>query len=147
MAAQDHRLAAPRQRDNQILHLAAADGVEPGSRLVQDNQVRVVDQGLGQTNAALHAFGEFAHGPHSGLAQAHHFEQLLRALLAVALGQAEEVAKEIQRFPGIQIAIEIGFLRQIANARLGRHVPGRMAENFNVALGWVKQPEDEFDGS
>ena len=56
-------------------------------------------------------------------------------LLPVARRQVEQVAEEIERLARIQIPVEIGFLRQVADARLGGHVPGRMAEDLDVPLG------------
>ena len=52
MAAQDHRLAAPRQREDQILYLAAANRVEAGGRLVEDVCDRVVIYYGGKIQAA-----------------------------------------------------------------------------------------------
>ena len=146
MAAQDDGLAAPGQRQDQILDLAAADGVEAGGRLVEDDQVGVVDERLGQADAALHALGELADRPRPGLAQADHFEQLLGAVLALVPGQAEEVAEEIQRLAGIEVAVEVGFLGQVADARLGGDVAGRMAEDLDVPFGRIQQPEQQLDG-
>ena len=85
MAAENHRLAAPRQSDDEILDLAAADGVEAGSRFVEDDEVGIVDERLRETDAALHALGEFAHRARARLAQADHFQQLLGPIVALAL--------------------------------------------------------------
>ena len=60
-------------------------GSRPGRRLVENDQVGIVDERLRQADAALHAFGKFAHRARPRLAQADHFQQLLRAIVAVAL--------------------------------------------------------------
>ena len=77
-------LPRPGQRQDQVLDFAAADGVQAGGRLVEDNQFGIVDQGLGQADAALHALGEFADHAGADGAQADHFQKLLGA--AAALG-------------------------------------------------------------
>ena len=42
-----------------IFHLARVDRVQAAGRLVQEDQFRVVDQGLGQADQAGHALGVF----------------------------------------------------------------------------------------
>ena len=56
----------------------------------------------------------------------------------------EQVAEEIQRLARVEIAVEIRFLRQIADARLGLHVPRRMTEDLDVPLGRIQQPEQQL---
>jgi hypothetical protein len=60
------------------------------------------------------------------------------------LGKGEEVAEEIERFVGIEIAIEIRFLRQVADAGLGRNVTRGMPEDFDVPFGGIKQAEQHL---
>src|SRR5260221_140428 len=97
MTAQDHRLAAPRQREDQILDLAAADRIEAGSRFVEDDEIGIVDERLCETDTPLHAFREFTHRARARLAQADHFEQLLRAIVAIFFVELKKVAEKIQR--------------------------------------------------
>src|SRR3989442_4225676 len=104
MAAQDHRLAAPREREDEVLDLAAADGVEAGSWFVEDNEVGIIDERMRQADAALHALREFAHRPRARLAQADHFQQLLGAIVPLALVEVEQVAEEIQRLARVEVA-------------------------------------------
>ena len=49
--------------------------VEPAGGLVEQDQLRIVDQRLGQTQAARHAFGIFAHLPPARPAKADHVDQ------------------------------------------------------------------------
>ena len=60
VAAEQDRLALLLEREDQVLHLARADRVEAGRRLVEQDQVGVVDQRLGQADAAGHALGILA---------------------------------------------------------------------------------------
>src|SRR6266404_3585068 len=98
MAAQNYRFTTPSQRHDQILHLTASDWVQARRGLVQNNQIRIIYQGLRQANAPLHSFREFTDGPHMRLAQSNHLEQLVGALLPVTLGQLKKVAEKVQRF-------------------------------------------------
>ena len=116
MAAQNHRLAATRQRDDQILHLAAANRIQAGSRLVEDHQVGIVDERLRQPDAPLHALGKFADGARLCFAETDHFQQLFRAVVALVFREMKQIPEEIQRLARVEIAIQIRFLRQIADA-------------------------------
>ena len=60
VAGQDDRLALLAQLADQVLDLGRADRVEARGRLVEQDQLGVVDQGLSQPDAALHALGVFA---------------------------------------------------------------------------------------
>jgi len=67
MAAQNDCFAAASQCDNQVFHFATADRIEAGSRLIQNDQIGIIDKGLREADAALHAFGEFADGAGASL--------------------------------------------------------------------------------
>src|ERR1043165_6413143 len=103
MAAEDHSFSTAGQRKDEIFDLAASDWVQSSRRLIQDDQIGVVDERLGHTDAALHAFGELAHGARTGLGQTDHLEKLLRALLPFPGRKTEQVAEKIQRLVRIQI--------------------------------------------
>ena len=96
MTAQEDRLAPPRQRHDQVFDLATADGIQARSRLIQDHQIRIVDERLRQADAPLHAFGELAYRSRPRLAQAHHFEQLFGAVFALGPGQLKQIAEKVQ---------------------------------------------------
>ena len=57
---EEHRLAALVQALDDALDLDAADGVEPGHRLVEQHELRVVDERLGDADPLQHAFGVLA---------------------------------------------------------------------------------------
>ena len=58
----------------------------------------------------------------------------------------KQVAKKIQRLARVEVAIQIGFLRQITDAHFGLHMTRRMAEDFQMSLGGIQQTEQQFDG-
>src|SRR5260370_16989318 len=55
MAAHDDRLVPLAQLQDQVLHPAGAQRVEAGGRLVEDDQLGVIDQRLRQADALAHA--------------------------------------------------------------------------------------------
>ena len=123
MTAQNHRLAAPGQRQDEVLDFAATNRVKPRGRFIENDEVGVVDERLRQADAALHALGKFAHGAHVNLAQTDHFEQLFDPAVALFLAEMKKVSEKIERLARIEIAVKIRFLGQITDARLGLHVP------------------------
>src|SRR4051812_36627365 len=105
MAAKNHRLPAASQRDDQIFDFPAANRVQARGWLVQNDEVRVIDQRLCQPNSALHAFRELAHGPGPRLPQPDHFEKLICTVRAITFVEMKQVAEKIKRLALIKIAI------------------------------------------
>ena len=58
--AEEHRAAAIAQAEDQRAHVAAAERIEARHRLVEDHQLRVVDQRLRDADALQHALRELA---------------------------------------------------------------------------------------
>ena len=58
MRGHDHGAAGAHALREQSLDMPRRDGIEPGERLVQDDQPRVVDQGARERHLLAHALGE-----------------------------------------------------------------------------------------
>ena len=123
MTAEDDCLTAFGQSHNQILDFTTADRVQTRRGLVQDHQIRIIDQRLSQSNTALHALRKLTYLSVASIVQPHHFDQLVGTLAAFHWVQIEQIAKEIERLLGVQVTIEIRFLGEVPNARLGCHMP------------------------
>ena len=146
MAAENHGLAASRQSENQIFHFTTANRVEASGGLIENDQVRIVDQRLGEADAALHAFGKFSDHARSHLIQSNHFQKLFRTGFAFSRREMKKVSEEINRLAGIQIAVEIRFFRQITDARFRRDMSRRTTENFDVPLRRIQKSKQHFYG-
>ena len=146
MAAQDDRFASPGQGHYQVLHLAAANRVQPGRGFIEDDEIRIINQRLGEADAALHSFGKFAHRPRPRLGQADHLQQLLVSALPLFVRQAKQLAEKIERFARVQVAVEVRFLRQVANARFGAHMARGMIEHLDVTFTRIEQAQEHFHG-
>ena len=123
MAAQDDRLPASGQGDDQIFHFAATDRIKTGGGFVQNHQVGVIDQRLRQADAALHAFGEFTHHPAPHLVESDHLQELFGATSPFGARQIKQAAEKVEGFGGVEIAVEVRFFGKIADARFGGDVP------------------------
>jgi len=106
----------PRLLLNNAEELAPRQGIQAGGGFVQNNQVGVIDQRLRQSDAALHAFGEFTHHPAPHLVESDHLQELFGATPALGVGQIKQAAEKVEGFAGVQIAVEIRFFGQIADA-------------------------------
>ena len=144
MAGDEDRLAPLLERKDQILDLAAAQGIQAAGGFVQDQKRRIVDHGLRQTDAPGHAFREFADAAAPGVGHAHHFQQLVDALFSVGGGKVEERTEEIERLLGGQILVEIGLLGEVTDLALGLHRPGTGSENRESAARGIEQSQQHF---
>ena len=80
---------------DQVLHFPRADGVQAGGRFIQEDQVGIVDQGLGQADAAGHSLGILAQLALAGLGvEADDVQQFGNAPVEFAPGQAETAARK-----------------------------------------------------
>ena len=128
-------LPSSREPQDQVLHLARADRVEAARRLVEQDQLRLVDQRLGQADAARHALGVFFQLPFAGPVEADHLDQLVDPLLQHVVRDVEQPAVEVERLLGIQEAVQIRLFRQVADPLVLADVGGVFAEDQGLALG------------
>ena len=80
VGGEEDRLALLLQPLDDLAHLHAADGIQTTGGFVQQEQVRIVDQRLGQAHPLLHALGIGADRTATHPFQFHQFEQAVDAL-------------------------------------------------------------------
>ena len=86
MAAHDDRLAQRAQIADEVLHPARAQRIEAGGRLVEDDQIGIVDERLGQADALTHALGILAEGAFAIGLETDFLDQLLGLVLRACDG-------------------------------------------------------------
>ena len=139
VAAHDDRLALLLQVQDQVFHVPGADRVQAGGRLVQQDQLGIVDQGLGQADAAGHALGILFQLPPLGPREAHHLDQPPHPLAADFGRHVEQLPVEIERFFGVEEAVEVGFFRQVADPLVLGDLGGVFAEDQGLAARGEEQ--------
>ena len=97
MGAEQHRLAAAAEVGDEILDLLRSDRIHAAGGLVEDQELRVVDQALREPDPPLHPLGELPHGPVLDRVEPHHLEQHVDPLAAQPRGQAEQPAVVVER--------------------------------------------------
>ena len=145
VAAQDDRLALVAQLADQVLHLGRADRVEARGRLVEQDQLGVVDQRLGQADPPLHALGVFAEL--ACLAAFRPTMSISRSTRLRPLGRrdVEQPAVEVERLLGVEELVEVRLLGQVADPLVLGDVGGRLVEDQRLALGGEEQAEQQLD--
>jgi hypothetical protein len=127
MGGQDDRDVAP-DRGQQIQEAVALGGIEAGGRLIDDDQPRIGQQRLGDTEALFHAARVSGQGLFAGLPQIGLVQQRIHHFLPLAPGRhALEDGQMVQHLGGGHLRIHAELLRQVAEDLphfifLGQHV-------------------------
>ena len=107
--------------------------------------VRVVDQGLGQADQPGHALRVFLQLPPLRPAQPDQVDQVGRPLPADRPRHVEQPPVEIQRLLGVEEAVEVRLLGQVADPLVLGHFGGLAAEDQGLAAGGEQEPQEELD--
>ena len=126
------RADAARIRSIRVPELTARQRIDAGGRLVEDQQIRIVDQRAAQPELLPHAAGELPCRPIGERRQASAVEQLGDAPVALVARLAEQAAEELDVLADAEVGIEVLAepLRHIGDARAdgvrdGAHPPCR----------------------
>ena len=76
-----------------MTHVPAAERIEPGHRLVEEEDLGVVEEGLRQAEALQHALRELAQGHRAFVANARPVEHLGRTAAPFGRAIAKQTAK------------------------------------------------------
>ena len=146
-----HAHARPAGTDavDQFPELAARERIDAGRRLVENQQVGIVDQGAAQAELLLHAARQLGGRPVAERRQTRAGQQFGNALLALALALPEQPAEEIDVFEHRQRRVQIPAqtLRHVGDARLHRGtetaVADVTAQHFNLARLNLPRPGNQ----
>ena len=103
------------------LDLDPADRVEAGHRLVQQHQVGVVDERLGDAHPLQHPLGVLAQVRVGRSLEPDVAEELLDALSPATRLESEQAGAEPEELAAGEIVVEVRVLRQVAHVRHARH--------------------------
>ena len=144
MRRQDHRGARRGARRQQILYVTRRGGIEPGQRLVQDQQSGIMDQRPGQHRLLPHATRKPAASFVPVLPQAEPLEQFARSHGGNLRIHAPEPGDEFEILQRCQQIVEQRFFRQPCHDLLGpdRIGPRIDAKDADLARIGLKQPSD-----
>jgi hypothetical protein len=106
---------SPLQLAQDAIEVADGAGVEAGGGLVEEQQARRAEQGLGKAEALAHALGVLAHAAPGGGGEPHLVEQAG----TFAAWHGLEVGKEIQGLEPGEVVVEDDVLGQVADLAPG----------------------------
>ncbi len=107
-------MAVPQFLD-QLPHRANLVRVQPDGRFVQDNQFRLMHQGVGQADPLAVSFGKMADDPLADLAQAALGDDRIDPFARTAVAQPFEPRPKFQVFPHPHVVVQRIVLRHVAN--------------------------------
>ena len=113
-----HLRAARADRVDEIPELAARERIDAGRRLVENEQIRIVDQRAAEAELLLHAAGELAGGPIVERIEARGGQKLVDPGAALRRRLTEQSAEEVDVLEHAERRIEIAAeaLRHVGDA-------------------------------
>ena len=94
------------QAVEQLSQLVPGNRVRPAERLIEDQQARLVHQGLGHLDPLAHAFGVGAHRPVHVLGHAGQLDGLCRRRSGGSRGQTRQPGQKPHELPAGQVRPE-----------------------------------------
>ena len=143
--AEEHGAAAIAQAEHELPHVAAAERVETGHRLVEEDDVGPVENRLGNADALHHALGVRAQAQAALLAQADIVEHGRNPGPSLRRRYAEQPAEVVEQFLGGQVVVEGRVLGQETEAPFHTQIADRTAEDAGVATGGEDQLHQQLD--
>ena len=133
---------------DRVPHLGAGSWVEPGGRLVEEDERRLRDEARREVEAATHAAGEVLQRALRGIGQAELFEQLGRFGPRRFGAEAVQAREEVEVLARAQRLVDRGVLPGHADElahdmRLAHHV---MPEDACAAAIGAEQCREHADG-
>ena len=122
----------------QIAKADALFGVESSCGLIDDEQLWVVEQRLGDADSLLHAAGEAAQGATAYIGEVDEVQELVDAPSRGSRVQAFDGGEILQEFLGIEVGIDAEILGQVAEHGREEHwdsKPGR-CRSRSPCLRW-----------
>ncbi len=116
MSGEQNRLAGLLQLDQHILQHDGVGGIEPGERLVHDDQIGIVQQRGDELNLLLHALGQLFHFLLRPVADLQPLAPCQRALARFLLREIVQAAEKDQVIEHLHPLVEPALLGQIADA-------------------------------
>src|ERR1700687_4381561 len=101
-----------------VFHLAGTLWIEPHGGLVEEEHLRVMEQGSGQGQLLPHAAGVAGEEVVAALVQIEEFQQRLDPAIAKASLDVIEVAGKLQELSGAELVVEGRGIRHVPNAGL-----------------------------
>ena len=145
MRVEKHRRAAIAQLGNDVANEKAAQRVEPGRRLVEEDQHGIVEKRLRQPRSLHHAFAVATHRPIGGFQQIDSGKQSVDAHVEVGTREPIEPPVEAQQLACGQAVVKSKVLGQESDAGARQSIAKRLTQHAPVAAVGMHQAEEHLD--
>ena len=129
VGGEEHGLPFPLQAHDELAHQPAPDWIQPRHGLVEDDELRVVHEGLGDPSSLHHPLREAPHGDVGGPREPDAFEKGSRAFAPRRGRKAEQPSRVVHVFGGRQVIVEVGMFGQVAHSIAPGSVVERRSED------------------
>ena len=141
---EDDRLALLLERGQEVLHEDDVDRVEAAERLVEDEDLRVVDDRPEELDLLLHALAQLLGLLLEPWAEVHRVDPRREALQRGRLVDALDRREEEELVDDLHLPVEAALLGQVADALL-ELLAHRLAEDADLALVGLRDVHDHPD--
>src|SRR3989442_4099399 len=146
MGGHQHMAAVFREVGDRLEDMDAGRRVRPGEGLVEDQDLRVVGQGLGELRALAHPSAVTPGGPLGRVGEADDLQGRGGLVARVRRGHSIEPQERLHELLSREPSVELVLLRTIAQAPLQWDVVPRVfAEQRDLALVRMKLADEEFE--
>src|SRR6478609_4397125 len=146
VGGEDDRLPGPAELEDGVLEDLRVDRVESAERLVEDQEIRLVEQGTDELDLLLHPLGEVLDLVLGPVAQPHLAQPPEGAMPRVRAGEAAHLPEEDEGVEDQHPRIEAALFRQEADARREVARATLVTEEGDRALVGDQDIEDHPDG-
>src|SRR5258706_1429408 len=137
--------AGPEVADH-VTDQPAPEGVETGSGLVEEDELRLAEQCLGQANALPHALAVVVDAAAPDVPELHPIEQLLDLPVERAPAKAQQAAVEAEQLAPLQPLVEGEVLGQVAHTRARAGVAQTGPQEPPIPRRGADEPEQHLHG-
>jgi hypothetical protein len=130
--------------EDEVADLARTDRIDPRGGFVEDDETRILDEGLGQSDALEHALRIAGEPPRRGGLEVDELEQFRDAVLEVPAAHAAEFSVEAQRLRPGEVLVEVGILGEETDLVPRPDVARVEAEDAGLSLARGHQAEDDL---
>ena len=144
----EDRLALGGERFEEVFEETRGDDVEAGERFVEDEQLWVVQEGGGDEDALLHAFGVEGDGGVAPGFEAEQGEEPVGFEVDEGFGDVAQAADELEVFEAGEMGVDVGLLGDVAEGgAVGLEiVADALAFKEHLAVVGLEEAGDDLDG-
>src|SRR3989442_3710336 len=146
MGGHQYMAAVFREGGDRLEDMAAGRRVRPGEGLVEDQDLRVVGQGLGELRALAYPSAVTPGGPLGGVGEADDLQGRGGLVARVRRGHSIEPQERLHELLSREPSVELVLLRTVSQAALQRDVVPRVfAEQRDLALVRMKLADEQLE--